>query len=222
MTEWWTYSLSDFLLFAPRTYFRLYELYNASIVPLQGLGLALGVLVACLLHRPSRARIRIAFGILAVAWLWIAVAFFLRHYATINWAAPWLAAGFVLQAVLLAAAAWAPPLATDAPSDPRLCRRATLFVATTVLGWPLVGSLDGRSWTGWEVFGVAPDPTAVGTLGAILVLRPAARAGLGIVPAAWCLVSAATLWTMGAWQAAAMAAALLAFALALPRRPAAG
>ena len=33
MSEWWTYHLSDFLLFAPRTYYRLFELYNAAIWP---------------------------------------------------------------------------------------------------------------------------------------------------------------------------------------------
>ena len=35
MSEWWTYSLSDFLLFSPRTYYRLFELYNAAIWPAQ-------------------------------------------------------------------------------------------------------------------------------------------------------------------------------------------
>ena len=35
MSEWWTYSLSDFLLFSPRTYYRLFELYNVAIWPLQ-------------------------------------------------------------------------------------------------------------------------------------------------------------------------------------------
>ena len=30
MSEWWTYRLTDFLLFSPRTYDRLFELYNAS------------------------------------------------------------------------------------------------------------------------------------------------------------------------------------------------
>ena len=33
MSEWWTYRPSDFLLFAPRTYYRLFELYNAEIWP---------------------------------------------------------------------------------------------------------------------------------------------------------------------------------------------
>ena len=35
MPEWWTYSLSDFLMFSPRTYYRLFELHNAAIWPAQ-------------------------------------------------------------------------------------------------------------------------------------------------------------------------------------------
>ena len=35
MSEWWTYTLSDFLLFSPRTYYRLFELYNDEIWPAQ-------------------------------------------------------------------------------------------------------------------------------------------------------------------------------------------
>ena len=35
MSEWWTYRPSDFLLFAPRTYYRLIELYNSEVWPLQ-------------------------------------------------------------------------------------------------------------------------------------------------------------------------------------------
>ena len=30
MSEWWTYRLSDFLMFSPRTYHRLFELHNAE------------------------------------------------------------------------------------------------------------------------------------------------------------------------------------------------
>ena len=52
MSEWWTYSLSDFLLFSPRTYYRLFELYNADIWPAQIVSLALGVVIA-LVRRPA-------------------------------------------------------------------------------------------------------------------------------------------------------------------------
>ena len=42
MSEWWTYSLSDFLLFSPRTYRRLFELYNAQVWPAHLVAVGLG------------------------------------------------------------------------------------------------------------------------------------------------------------------------------------
>ena len=43
MSEWWTYRLYDFLLFTPRTYYRLFELYNAAVWPAQIAAIALGL-----------------------------------------------------------------------------------------------------------------------------------------------------------------------------------
>ena len=77
MTEWWTYSFADFLLFSPRTYYRLFELYNAAVWPGQILAIVLGFLIVLLLiseRRPWRGRV-IA-SILAAGWLWVAWAYF--------------------------------------------------------------------------------------------------------------------------------------------------
>ena len=40
MSEWWTYGLSDFLMFSPRTWWRLAEQYHRSLWPVQWVGLA--------------------------------------------------------------------------------------------------------------------------------------------------------------------------------------
>ena len=48
MSEWWTYTLSDFLLFSPRTYYRLFEIYNAAIWPAQIVALGLGLAMPAL------------------------------------------------------------------------------------------------------------------------------------------------------------------------------
>jgi hypothetical protein len=85
MTEWWTYRLSSFLLFSPRTYFRLHELYNLEVWPLQLAGMAVGVAIVVLAYRGHSGR-PVAV-LLAVAWLCVAFAYHLRRYATINWAA---------------------------------------------------------------------------------------------------------------------------------------
>jgi hypothetical protein len=54
----------------------------------------------------------------------------------------------------------------------------------------------GRPWTQADVFGIAPDPTAIATLG-ILILNERIAWWLLPIPLAWCVISAATLWTMG-------------------------
>ena len=101
MSEWWTYRLSSFLLFSPRTYYRLLELYNLAIWPAQLAGVVIGLAIIALLARERGRRDRIIAGLLAVCWLWIAWAFHYQRYAQINWAAPWFAAAFAFEALLL-------------------------------------------------------------------------------------------------------------------------
>ena len=69
MSEWWTYSLSDFLLFSPRTYYRLFEIYNVAVWPAQILALTLGAMIVALLRSGAAWRGRGAAAILTVCWL---------------------------------------------------------------------------------------------------------------------------------------------------------
>jgi Family of unknown function (DUF6064) len=101
MSEWWTYSLSDFLLFSPRTYCRLFELYNLAVWPWQIVAFVLGLAVLALWLYGGSWRGRAIAGILAVCWLWVAWAYLLVRYDTINWAASYFAIGFVIEAALL-------------------------------------------------------------------------------------------------------------------------
>jgi hypothetical protein len=101
MSEWWTYSLSDFLLFSPRTYYRLFELYNLTVWPWHVLAIVLGLAVLVLWLRGGAWQGRFVAIILATCWLFVAWAYLLAHYDTINWAATYLAAGFAVEALLL-------------------------------------------------------------------------------------------------------------------------
>ncbi len=217
MSEWWTYTLHDFLMFAPATYQRLFARYNAAVWPLQVPALVLGCAAWWMLARHP-ARWRAAVAITAAGWLWTAWAFHWQRYAGIHTAAPWFAGAFALQALWLAwmarpGSAWQPRTA------PGALRWGGLAVfAGAVLVLPLVGSLFGRPWQEAALFGLAPDATALGTLGLLLSLqrRPAAAWATVLVwtiPVLWCAFSAATLWTLdmrdGAVLALAGAAAVL-------------
>jgi hypothetical protein len=74
MSEWWTYTLSDFLLFSPRTWYRLIELYNAAVWPAQIVTAGLGLAILALLSRFPTVRGRWISAILAGCWLFVAIA----------------------------------------------------------------------------------------------------------------------------------------------------
>lgn len=213
MSEWWSYSLSDFLMFSARTYFRQFALMNRELWPLPLLALGAGAaILACMLReRPAGARI--SFALLGAAWLWVGWAYHLQRYADINTGAPYFAAGFFLQAGLLLWMAW-----KRTTARPHAARKPALAVALFALAaYPLLAPLDGRSWWQAEVFGFAPDPTAVLTLGALLFWR--ARWPLWVIPLLWCAASSATLHELHVarpWLPAA--AALLALGATTLRR----
>jgi hypothetical protein len=197
MPDWGTYTLSDLLAFTLDTYYRLFERYNSAIWPAHVAALLLGAAIFALLRRPGGpARGRIVAGILAASWLWTAVAFHATRYATIHRAATKFAWVFGFEALLLvavgvAAGKWAPR------------RRegwvARVGIALFVFGLglqPLAGFLFGRTWRQLESFGTAPDPTAVATLGIILLAGGRWRWLLLPVPVLWCAFSGATLLAM--------------------------
>lgn len=199
MSEWWTYRLSDLLMFSKAAYFRLFELHHLAVWPGQLLALAAGIgAFACLWHGGARAGRAVA-CLLALAWLHVAWGYFAARYATINTAAPFFAMGFAAQAVLLlwlTSRRQAPRLTEPLGSLGKLALGIALIA---LLGYPLLAPLGGRPWTQAELFGMAPDPTAALTFGALLLWR--ARWPFWIVPLLWCALSTATLMELRAGQA---------------------
>jgi hypothetical protein len=220
MSEWWTYSLSDFLLFSPRTYYRLLELYNVAILPAQIVALASGAVILFLL-RDGATKGRIVVVILAALWLFTAWAWHWQRYATINWAASYFAIAFAFEALLLLWIGLIRGALAFRPKAETVSRLGLGLFLFALIVQPLIAPVLGREWMQIELFGVAPDPTAVATLGLLLA---AARTSwvLLIVPLAWCVISGATLWAMNSPDALVMplaAAIVLILAVSRSLRP---
>jgi hypothetical protein len=191
MSEWWTYSLSSFLLFSARTYYRLFELTNADVWPLQVVTLVSGFAILVLIVRGVASGGRVVAAILAVLWLFVAWAFLLQRYDPINFAARYYAAGFVIQAALLI---WAGVIRDRLRFDSARWIGIALIVYALAVH-PLIAPLSGRPWTQAEIFGIAPDPTVSATLG-VLVAATRPNWLLLFLPLLWCIISGLTLWTM--------------------------
>ena len=216
-----SWTLEDLLLFSPQVYWRLFALENEAVWPAQPAVLvAAALLLLCFMwgRQPSG---RWLGPVLGAAWLWTGWHFVALRYGTVNWAAPTAAWGFYAEAALLAGLG----LAGRVVFMPR-GRSAWLGIGlfAAALAWPVLAPLDGRPWREAEVIAIAPDPTAIATLG-LLALAERSRwtALLCVAPVLWLAVSTLTLVTMGAWQGWAVLAALLAglaaWAAPLVRKP---
>lgn len=207
MAEWWTYRPADFLMFAPDTYWRLFALHNASWWPLGLLAHAMALVLWLALWRGHPLAPRLGAALMAVLSALVAWGFVWRLYTPINWAAQPLALLLAL-AALAWLVLWSQGL--------RRTGAGLVLLGAAVLLWPLLALADGRPFAEAEFIGLAPDPTVVAGLGLLLHLHvghPVLRVlwwallGMGLL---WCMVSAATLATMGSLLALAplMAAVL--------------
>ncbi|PZO18328.1 MAG: MFS transporter permease [Burkholderiales bacterium] len=219
MSEWWTYRPEDFLMFAPRTYWRRFELHNQAWWPAQVLAVVAGLAIAVGLWRGKPGTLRFAATVLALSCAFVAWAFLWQRYAAINWAAEGLAWAFGALASGLLVLSTRSSLALTTG-------RVRLRVGLGLLLWavfvhPLLALATGRPWVQAEVLGLAPDPTAIATLGVLLCADAGTRATrvlLGMLRGgalAWCAVSAATLATMGSAQGWVMLGAVLVAAAGL-------
>lgn len=221
MSEWWTYRPGDFLLFSEPVYWRLFELINAALWPWPLMALVLGSVIPLLASlRPGSAGRPIS-AILACALIVTAWAFLWQHYRQINWVAAYFVPFFGLEALLLL---WfgvvRGKLGFRTELTPGLIVGWMLFAYALVLH-PLTALVTGRTLKGAEIFGLAPDATVIALLGLLATTSAGSeRAWLFPLPVMWCLVSWATLLTLGTWEAWLPfgAAALAATGVFLTRR----
>ena len=199
MDTWSSYSLADFLMFSPASYFRSYELANTALWPGQLLLVAVAAWLWQTMRRPQARAAPIVALLLALAWAVVAGGFLYRQYAQINLAANWFAVAFAIQALLLLGFGLSRRFRRGVfeRRPVRLWHPGLLLFAYALLVHPLIGLLAGRPWFGLEMFGVAPDATALATLGILLTGYRRVTWPLLVIPLVWCMVSALTYLAMG-------------------------
>lgn len=193
MDVWLSYSLRDFLIFSPDAYFRLYELSNLALWPFH-IPLILLSLVALYMVRLHHVLVQKALLFwLAIIWLFVGFWFLRTFYSQINTLALPLSYLFFCEAALLFLSGFI---------TSRTVNQESHTTTRTIGGWaiilyaylihPVTAIHWERSFTGIEVFAVAPDPTSIGTLGFLMLLKTRGYLYLMIIPCIWLTFSILT------------------------------
>jgi hypothetical protein len=174
--------------FTTEEFFAVFAAYNQALWPVQILAYLAGLLVVWLLLRPSRTASLIIAAVLAVFWAVNGIGYHWTWFAPINPVARAFAAAFVVQALLLVAAPFvAPALRFAIRADARSTLGLALIVYAIVI-YPLLGWLAGHAWPAVPMFGIAPCPTTIFTIGTLLLTPWAMARWLLVIPLLWTVV----------------------------------
>ena len=222
--------------FSVTQFLDMFHRYNEAIWPVQLVGYAIGLfIVATLVARlhgsrsflassflaSDRVTNRLLPALLACYWAWIGLVFMWGYQADMSASGRPFGVLFLVGAVCFAVAALAgPDLGLGRVASWRLAVGGTM-IAYGMVVYPLVGALAGHTYPSSPVFGVAPCPTTIFTLGVLVCcLRP--RWYLLVAPLVWACIATTAAVKLGMTEdfgllVSAVVAAAVTF-LASPRR----
>lgn len=168
------------------------ERYNEAIWPAQIAACLLVLLALWSALRPFPGSGRLIAAILATAWIWTGVAYYLLYQAQINWAAWALGFVFALQGLVFIVTG-----VIRNRADFRLTGNVEGWVALVLIGvavilYPLIGVGPDLGWSRMPLVGVAPGPTLVWTLGMLLLAVPSVPWRLLFIPLLWSVTGVAS------------------------------
>jgi len=199
------------LPFTVEQFFTVFADYNQTIWPAQWLLRAVPVGVLLLSVSPMAWRDRAICLLLGTLWAWMAIAYHLLSFSTINPAAYVFAACFLAQAVLFLW--WA---VSNRPLSLGFCRdfRGTAGVAMlayALIAYPAMSAWLGHAYPSAPTFGV-PCPTTIFTLGILTLARTSRTTILFVFPLLWSAIGGSAAFLLGVWQDLGLVASGLAAA----------
>jgi Family of unknown function (DUF6064) len=184
------------LPFTAEILFSSFEQYNRALWPLPIVAPALALASLARALRPVRHGERAIGAFLALAWLWVGLGYFILHFAALDFSAPIYGAFFVLEGLLFGWSAVVRNRLAFRGTGDLFCWCGLALGLAAALAWPLADALLGQGWASARVVGLAPGPTAVFTLGMLLLSAGRTPLHLAVIPLLWTLIAGATAWIL--------------------------
>lgn len=184
----------------------VFRRYNEAVLPMQAVLVLVALVIVGAALPGSRRGSRLALALLALLWLWTAVAYHLAFYTTLSALGYLFAAMFVVEGLLLfRLAIGRHPLRLSARWDVRSIVGGALALYA-LAGYPLAALAAGHRYPTLPTFGV-PCPTTIFTFGVLLLAAEGLPRTTLIVPAAWALLGTSAAMLFGMWEDVGLAVA---------------
>lgn len=188
--------------------------YNRAVWPAPVVALVLGLATLGLAWRGGG---RLPLLILGAGWAWTGIVFHYGTFALLNFMAPTYAVVFLVEAAVLGWLALRGGVGFERPRRPVEWIGLALALFALLL-WPLLALATPFGLAAAEVALVTPDPTALFTLGVLLMVRGRTPWSGALLPLLWTFVGGATAWVLGADLALARGALGVAAILLIVRK----
>lgn len=185
------------LPFTIKAFFGVFVAYNAAIWPAQIMAYILGLVAVSALFMERPLSTRLILAILALMWAWNGIGYQFLFFSKINPAAIVFASLFVLQALLFAACAVAGPGVWFRTGRDFRSLVGYAAIVNAMLIYPMQSLDAGHGLMAGPMFGVAPCPTAIFTLGLLMLARGRWVLWLSIIPFLWSLIGLAAALQLG-------------------------
>ncbi|WP_286264098.1 DUF6064 family protein [Thalassotalea atypica] len=197
MTEWFSYSLEDFLLFSPEVYWRLIQQHSVNFGAIAIVIEVIAIIAFYYLKHNHKRQIVIT--ILIGAWCSVGWFFFIKQYAAINTFAQYLGYACLIQSLFLLISLLKErtsiqqvSLTMSVDTWSRLQNNVTLICLSSVIIFPVLAALLGFNW-GTGVIGILPLPTITISLISVLLFKSRMRLFLLPIPTILLVIELLTL-----------------------------
>ena len=155
--------------FTTEEFFSIFAAYNQTIWPLQVLAYIAGLAICLAVLRQGLYQTKIITGSLAVMWSVNGIGYHWLFFSQINPAAYLFAALFLAQAILLLIYGFAVPDLSFKLGRGLWSALGIALVVFSMVLYPAWGWVAGHRYPATPVFGVAPCPTTIFTIGVLLL-----------------------------------------------------
>jgi hypothetical protein len=167
---------------------QVFENYNKAVSPMQTLLPVIGVLPILLSFYKTKNANRIIVGIVALLWVWCAVAYHILFFSDINKAAFLFAALFILQAFLLYSKGVVENELSFNIKRARFGFAGMFFIFFSMFVYPVLSFLSGHLYPQAPTFGL-PCPLTIYTFGCFLLMNRRFPFYLLIIPLLWSITA---------------------------------